>query len=413
MPLGLGSVGAYVAADHDVRFLLPDTRAFRGDPWPELRRAIADEKPDVVGVTAVTAQVPAARRVARIARELGATTVLGGVHASATGERPPEFDLLVRGEGEAPLRAILDGEPPGRIPGVVWEGGATPAAPPLADLDALPFPKRDGLVWTEDVHPALYQGLVTLRGCPYSCAYCAVPGLDARKTRFRSPGNVADEIAALRARWHVPYLFFHDSVFTLHRKRTLALCRELVARDLVLPFTCQTRADRLDDEVLDALAAAGCRHVMFGIESGDAETLRRIHKDVSPDRVRAAVAATLARGMQTTGFFMIGFPWETREAILRTADFAVEVGVDSVSLFSAVPLPGTELWEIAGADVPVAIDFRAPSLNLTRIPDYAALFAEVKARLTAYNEARVRARIAAVPTPWVASSSSSLPSGTH
>ncbi|MFZ5482230.1 MAG: B12-binding domain-containing radical SAM protein, partial [Myxococcota bacterium] len=189
--------------------------------------------------------------------------------------------------------------------------------------------------------------------------------------------------------WGVPYLFFHDSVFTLHRKRTLELCRLLVARDLVVPFTCQTRADRLDDELLDALAAAGCRHVMFGIESGDAETLARIHKAMPLARVRESVAATRARGMRTTGFFMIGFPWETREAIERTADFAVEVGVDMVSLFSAVPLPGTELWEIAGGGVPDAVDFRAPQVNLTRIPDYPELFAAVKARLTAYNEARM------------------------
>ncbi len=411
-PLGLGYVGAYLEKHgHEVRFLLPDTRSYIGDdPWGELRAAVLAEAPDVVGMTAVTASYPAARRMATEIKALlpQTTVVLGGTHASSNPVRSlldaPDVDFVVAGEGEETMRELLEVlalgrgvEAPDKIAGLVWrdEDGKGRYSGPresISDLDALPFPKRDGLVWDEGIHPVFYQAMITLRGCPYRCIYCAVPSSNDRRTRYRSATDVVDEIEYLRTTYDIPYLFFHDSVFTLHRGRTVEICQQMIARGQQVPFACQTRADRIDGELLDLMKEAGCHQIFFGIESGDAVSLKKIRKKMSLEKIRSAVAEVKARQMRCTGFFMVGFPWEDEALIRRTADFACSLDLDAVSLFSATPLPGTELWDMAGGDhMPENIDFRTPQVNLTSMsPEaYRAVYDDVSAQLKAYNRGRI------------------------
>lgn len=404
LPLGLAYVGAALAPHHDVRLLLPDTRALvGGDPWAEVRAALSAEAPDLVGVAAATATLPAAARVAAEARAVlpAATVVVGGVHPTVDPEGTlaavPEADLVVVGEGEATLAELAawleagrDRASLARIDGLCLRGAdgrpcRTPPRPPAEDLDALPDPLREGLVWPADVHPSLYRGLVTQRGCPYGCLFCAAGAVAGRRTRVRSPGHVLAEVERMRARHGVSGLFFHDSVFTLDRGRTLDLCRRLAGA--ALPFQCQTRVDRLDPGVVSALRDAGCTHVLLGIESGDEETLARIGKPTPLPAVQAAVALVRAAGMRCTGFFIVGFPWETEAHVRRTADLACGLGLDAIDLFSATPLPGSALWDLAGGPLPAGVDFRTPALNLTALPDaeYRRLYAEVEARIRAYN----------------------------
>lgn len=421
-PLGLASVGAAVADLAQVRFLLPDTRAWVGDdPWAELVDAVVAEAPDLLGLTAVSVAFSAAAELARRVRLRlpDLPIVLGGVHASvdplAALREATAVDAAVQGEGEAPLRAIVsawretgDWPDPATVPGLVLRRQGRlvsgPPAVPVADLDGLPPPLREGLVWAQDVQPAFYQAMITVRGCPYHCTYCAVPGLASARTRLRSPSSVVDEIAALRANYGIDYLFFHDSVFTLHRKRTLALCDEMIRRDQRVAFCCQTRADRVDPALLAHMVAAGLHQIFFGLESGNPETLRRIRKDVPLERARAAVDEVRALGVRCSGFFMVGFPWEDAAAITRTLDFACSLDLDAISLFSATPLPGTALWqEMPAPTLPVDHDFRGPGLNLTAMTDeaYRALFARCQRRVDDFNAARMmRASGAAGPMGW-------------
>lgn len=409
-PLALGALAAALAPRHEVWQLVPDVvAADPADPWRRIRETLIELRPEVLGVTALTATFPAALALAELARGLlpGLRVVLGGPHPSA---RPaealasPAVDAVVTGEGEDTLLELLErwsaGQDPAGLPGL-WARGAdgTPVRGPpraaRADLDSLPPPRRHGVLWAEHLRSGFYQSLITVRGCPYTCTYCAVPGSDGRKTRYRSAGHVADEIAALRADWDVPYLHFHDSVFTLHRRRSLELAGLMVERDLALPFTCQTRADRVDPALLDALAASGCRQIFFGIESGHPETLARIHKAMPLQQIRDAVGWARARGIRAAGFFMIGFPWEGSEHIDATVDFATGLELDALSLFSAVPLPGTALWDEHPLPVlPERMDFRAPELNLTALADYPARFLAARARFDAYNQARMAAQVA-------------------
>jgi anaerobic magnesium-protoporphyrin IX monomethyl ester cyclase len=397
LPMGLAMVAAACRPRHDVTMLLPDVRAYKGDdPWGEIARAIEGWKPDVIGITSVTATFPGARRIAALAGQMGIPAVLGGVHATFVPEkaaRLPGVTAVVAGEGEETFPALLEAlerrAPLEAIPGVFTANGRGPERVPIADLDALPLPDRDSVLWPDDLHPGFYQALITLRGCPYRCIYCSVPSGPEGRTRYRSPAKVAEEAAHVVSRYRASYLFFHDSVFTLHRKRTLAICDELERRGLRVPFACQTRADRVDEALLDRLVEVGLHQVFFGIESGDRQSLKLIKKDMPLEQIRRAVGWVKARGVRCTGFFMVGFPWETEELIRGTADFACELGLDAVSLFSATPLPGTELWEMAlGTELPESVDFRTPQVNLTGLaaPEYARIFNEVKARIDAYNQ---------------------------
>lgn len=426
-PLGLASVGAAVADLAEVRFLLPDTRRYVGDaPWEEILAAVAAEAPDLVGMTAVTATFPtAAELAARVRARLGdVPIVLGGVHASTLPAESlasaPAIDAVVQGEGEATLRelvAAMAAAPTDRrgafgralveVAGI-WrrdDDGVPRANAPralLRDLDALPFPKRDGLVWSEDIEPAFHQAIVTLRGCPYHCIYCALPGLDSARTRMHSPARVVDEIEDLIARWHIPYLFFHDSVFTLSDKRTLAICAELKARRITLPFCIQTRADRLRDDVLAAMVEVGLHQIFFGIETGTADGLAQIRKAMPLATIHDAVRRTRAAGVRAAGFFMVGWPWEDQAAIAATIDFATSLDLDTISLFSATPLPGTELWQraLAGAGagavaMPRSVDFRLPQVNLTAMSDdaYVAAYEAAQDRVERYNQQRMMAAL--------------------
>jgi radical SAM superfamily enzyme YgiQ (UPF0313 family) len=402
-PLGLGYLAAALRPDHDVRQFVPDLKPNPdgADRVRETAEAIGDAEPDVVGISALSTTILTARRIAALCREglgEGVPLVLGGLHATLEPDGAPEFDRVVVGEGERTLRELVDAIESGRDPsGVPGLAGSGAARPPVVDLDTLAFPHREDLLWEQHVQPAFYQSIITIRGCPYRCEYCSIPSVRGGHARFRSPGNIADEIALLRKRYDVPYLMFHDSVFTLSRKRSFALAELLLSRDLAIPYTCQTRIDRVDGELLFAMRAAGCEQIYFGIESGDPETLRRIRKDNPPERVRETVKAVRALGIRASGYFMIGFPWETREHMERTAEFAMDLELDSLCLFSATPLPGSGLWVTAGAPpLPEGMDYRQPGAhaNFTSLSDaeYADLYRSVWDRFDAYNLNRMPGR---------------------
>lgn len=410
-PLGIGYVAALLAPAHDVLQLVPDVRDYGGaDPWPFIDAAIADAAPDVLGISCVTATYPAARALAQRARAIlgpDVPIVMGGVHPTFRTDDAfaiPEVDFVVRGEGEHTMRALVDALEAGvatdHIPGLLRRGanGAVVRGPeraPFSNLDELPFPRREGVLWPDQLHPAFYQSIITLRGCPYRCIYCAIPASADKKTRYRSAQNVAEEVAFVRHRYNVPYIFFHDSVFTLNRKRTVELLDRLAEMTPHVPFACQTRTDRVDPELLELMVAAGCHQIFFGIESGHPESLKRIRKGMPLADIRQAVGWAKALGIRCTGFFMVGFPWETEPHIRATADFATGLDLDAVSLFSATPLPGTELWDLSvGVDIPESIDFRKPEINLTQLtPDaYARLYNEVEAQLADYNRGRMNAQ---------------------
>lgn len=413
VPIGLALLAAVLRdAGHDVALHLAGT-----DPWDgrdtarALDAALSAATPDVVGVGCSTATWETARRVARHVKAArpDALVVLGGPHPTLLARdvlEEPAVDVVVRGEAEKTLPALLDGER-GRgerdralsgVPGLVWRGAdgvvrETASAPFIGDLDALPLPAYDTLLWGDRAHRAAFAGVLTARGCPFDCLYCAASALGGRRLRRRAPARVAEEVARIVGEQGVDYLFFQDSVFTVSRSHLDGVLSAIEAAVGRVPFTCQTRTDCVDEAIAARLAAGGCHRVMMGVESGVPQTLERIRKRADLEEPRRVARLLQGAGIAVTGFFMIGFPWESEADMTQTVDYALDLGLDAVHLFSATPLPGSDLAVETGLRaLPEGHDFRGPSLNLTALPDatYAALFERLAARVTEGNLARLR-----------------------
>ncbi len=374
-PLGLASLAASLkAAGHEVTLL--DMQGSLMDT-PELERRLAAERPDLVGITAMTPTLPEALRVARVARAVspGARIVLGGVHPTLDPDgvlEHAEVDFVVRGEGERPLadlatalerHAALDA-----VDGLCRrEGGkllVKPRACPVADLDTLPPADYSAFPVERYVeHFAHLRGLrgismIVSRGCPFQCSFCAVHQTMSRKWRTRSPGSVVDQIGALKERWGVEGIWFKDSIFNLNRKWTAELCRLLVERKVGITWQALTRIDLVDEEELAMMRDAGLVQLDLGIEAGSPRTLRKLNKGIDVDQIREKVRLA-KRYVKVFGFFMIGIPGEQLEDVEQTFALARELDLDRWTWSIYSPLPGSALFDelVRERKVPERLDY--------------------------------------------------------
>jgi radical SAM superfamily enzyme YgiQ (UPF0313 family) len=293
---------------------------------------------DRYAFTAVTPQYPFAKRLLDQvrARRLG-SSVIGGAHASVLPEDclADGFDHVVRGYGETALMRILAGdEPPGIVQGR-----------PVPDVDRVPFPAWDLLYQTEyDVSYGTRTGhLFTVRGCPYECYYCCSPAIYGTRWGSRDVAEVGREIRALQQGHGIGSLYFFDPTFTLNRGRTLRLLGEL--EGLYVDWTCQTRVDCVDKELLDAMRAAGCGQISYGIESGAETVHEHLNKDTQVEQNARAIRWTHAAGMRVKAFLIGALPDDTWETQARFKEFLVEHTPDRWLYSTFTPFPGTPYWD--------------------------------------------------------------------
>lgn len=363
--LGLQYVAsALLAHGCEVRVIDAAARRFPHDSdW--IIREIEDWSPQVVGFGLFTRWVWHAYQLVEQLRErAGWVLVAGGAHTTV---RPEEtlargFDVALTGEAEASLVELVrwvEGERElGEIPGVVFKGsdGAPVYGPPstfIEDLDDLAPPYRAQSLFDPSHYDgsdaaAVPGGILTSRGCPAGCTFCA-NYVTGRGFRHRSGSSVVEEIRA----WHdlTGLTFFPcwDDALTAHRPRLRQLCAELEGSfDFPFSFGAITRANMVTPELLETMKRAGLVHVNFGVESGDDETLKMIKKGIRTDHVVRALEWSREAGLTTACNFMLGFPGESPRALERTLRFMEEIAplVDTFSTLGVVvPFPGTPIYE--------------------------------------------------------------------
>jgi len=348
-------------AGHEVR-LLDANAAKRRLTTPEVVAIAALFRPDVIGVTLVTPLVKEAYRLAAGLRSCGAKLIAGGPHATLLPEEPLDFgfDAVVVGEGEPTVveavAAALGTAPMDSVLGLVYRGPdgsihRNEPRPPIADLDALPPPARH-LVDPADFGPAasgdLHAHIFTSRGCPARCAYCA-GGLFGKKFRFRSADNVVDEMTAIHRQYGTRHFYFVDDAMTMDRERARRICARMIDERLGFTWNMMTRIDAVDEELLDLASRAGCVQIDFGVESGNPETLKNIHKPHTAEMVRRVIPLTHQYGIRPVVFFILGFPWENPQAIDRTLrlmqDLSRYVVFRPAIASILIPFPGTEIYD--------------------------------------------------------------------
>jgi radical SAM superfamily enzyme YgiQ (UPF0313 family) len=189
--------------------------------------------------------------------------------------------------------------------------------------------------------------ILASRGCPFKCAFCSEP-LTNPRIRFRSPGNIVDEMQRWQQEQGVSHFHFQDSNLTLNRGQIEGICHEILARGLKISFEGWTRANLVDRQVLSLMKRAGLIRMSYGIESGSPEILKIIHKEVSHADMLKAFRLTAELGIEPACFVMLGLPGETRATAERTIRFVRDIPEILYSNLSiANPYPGTELYQWA------------------------------------------------------------------
>ena len=320
---------------------------------------------DIVGLTTATPTINTATAIAHYLKKAypDLPIILGGAHATLLPEETlvtaPEIDVLVRGEGEETiievLRALEHKQPLGKISGISYrkngEVASNPARTKNIDLDSLPFLAYHLLPWRSyKPHPphgrALpFAAIITSRGCPYKCSYCSKPVFGS-KFRGQTPERVVEEVAYHKSRFGIKELAFYDDVFTMDRKRAYAIADEMIKRGVKIHWTCETRVNLVDKELLRHIKQAGCYSIAYGIESGSPEILNTLGKDISLEQAEEAVRLSREVGLQTIGYFMFGSPGETPETIRQTIQFAKKLKLDFAQFSVTTPFPGTKLYEL-------------------------------------------------------------------
>ncbi|HEX8795348.1 MAG TPA: radical SAM protein [Polyangiaceae bacterium] len=312
-------------------------------------------RPDLVGLTAFTNEINQAARVARDVKELSrdVVTVIGGVHVSTLPAETmlefPELDVGVVGEGERTIVELVDalarGDGLDGIAGLAFLRDGRPVVTAererIEDQDTIASP-----AW--DLLPAAQRYLVmTQRGCPYRCTFCANP--NGRVVRARSVESVVAEMREIADRFHPREILVCDEIFTIDGERTHRLLDAMIAADLGrrVRWWAQTHVNTVDRELFAKMKAAGCHMCGLGIETGDPEIMRRMRKGISIDRVVAAREAAASVGLPVESLMIIGHPHETWETAMRTIDFAVALNPDRPIFGVMVPYPGTHVAELA------------------------------------------------------------------
>jgi len=348
---------ALLAAGHEVRCLDLAAIRFAGDDSTAVDEANGFA-PELVGMTLFTYNALRGYRLAARIRRPDRLLVAGGPHVTAVPDEPLThgFDVAIAGEGEHLLVEIADaidrGETIPLRPGVHVRGRAAAPHETIADLDSLPFPLESYDCWKPEWYAegamVVPGGVLTSRGCPARCTFCA-NHVTGRVYRWRSAANVVGEMRALSARHGIRHFPFWDDAFTARRVRLLELC-DAIGGDAALAgstWTCITPANMVRPGDLTTMRDAGCVAINFGIESGDTDVLRTIQKGQKPEQVAAAVAAARAAGMTTIVNFMFGFPGEGAAALATTRRL-METLAPTTDYFNnrgvLVPMPGTGIY---------------------------------------------------------------------
>ncbi|TFG11874.1 B12-binding domain-containing radical SAM protein [Candidatus Thorarchaeota archaeon] len=353
-PLGLGYLASVLRGIGIEPQLLDCTFSQPGDAVEVIKRA----KPDVVGIYSMVTMNHHAIRIARSIRNEVPLIVAGGPLPSITPESFLDiFDIVVRHEGEETFLELVERIQGNKdwynIKGIAYRDKSgniivNDSRPYIAELDTIPHPARDLFpnekykeYWNR-YHEYTATSMMSTRGCPYACDFCSNP-VYGRSYREYSAQSVVEEMKQIEELGY-DRVFFQDDCFTLNPDRVEKICDTLVSSELNLDWMCLSRADTLTPKMAERMARAGCVRVFFGIESGNERMLEVMNKQINLDSVTSAIHSAKQAGIETGGFFILGYPGETDNSLLETLRFSSKLPLDYLSYSFPYPIVGTGLY---------------------------------------------------------------------
>lgn len=329
-----------------------------------LQQVLRHKKADIVGITSMTHEIPRARRIAHYMKSIypQVPIVLGGPHATArpveTLQEIPDLDFAISGEGERPLELLCERLDSGRkdfedIRGLAFRNKAEIAfAVPQSqyvDISSVPQPAVDlyySKGWFKD-NPRSEYRIFASRGCPFKCAYCM--RVLGSKVRWRNPEDVIEEWEQAVRYYGAKVVFFHDEIFLYDNPQTHRILDGIVPtgiqREAV--FNAMTHVRLVNDEVLEKARRANCYKICIGVESGNNDILKRVHRNYTIEEADAAVQQIKRNNIRPFAFFILGHPGETHKTIRNTISAAIRINPFEIGMGVMVPYPGTEIYDLA------------------------------------------------------------------
>lgn len=311
--------------------------------------------PVFVGITSVTSTYPNAVTIASHIKSFwDGPIVMGGHHVSFQDEQALEtgvVDVVARGEAELTIWdlacAFNNQVPLDQVKGISYRENniKQTSDAPLAPIDELPWPARHLLPMKKYREINDLTHVLMSRGCPYSCLFCSCTQMVRHTHRIRSPENVVDEIKHITKTYNYKKIAFFDDFFTYNRDVVLNLCSYL--EEIQILWSCATRADYVDFELLQKMKDSGCFRVFVGAESGSQDILNKVAKGTRLEKIREVAMYAKELGIDLIPSFVIGLPWDTKETIQKTVEFSRSLDVGGVWFLPMTPFPGTPLYDEA------------------------------------------------------------------
>jgi len=321
------------------------------------------KKYDVVGISTDTTRHRQALQLARRAKASGCTVVMGGPHPGYVDEEilsTRRVDFVVRGEGEITFSALVAAleKKNGQfdsIQGISFRsnGGLVRSAPRpfIKNIDGLPLPARH-LINMDDYRRTKFGGrditpLITSRGCPYQCAFCASSHFFGKKVRARSVASILNELEEIYNRYHFNAVAFVDDTFNLFPKRVIEICHGIIEKKLDLWWWCLSRIDLLlrNEEMVREMVGAGAKSVFIGVESSNPITLKELRKGINVEETVQTVEMLKRNGLEIHASYILGGLHDTVEMIHETIRFAKRLDTNVAQFSILTPYPGTAVYE--------------------------------------------------------------------
>jgi len=355
---GPGVIGSYLRKyGHEADMI----RVLQDHDEQALVDAVKKQKPDIIGFSLCTRQWSRALHIAKhIRNKIDLPIIAGGIHPTFAADIVLEsgaFDYLCIGEGEEAALEVLNSLEDenkisdGAISNIQIKAGAPPKLRrPVAPIDDLPFIARDLI---DEKYGVIH--ITTQRGCPYPCTYCAAGAIDdlyenTEYFRRRSVGNVIDELREISKRCQLNYVVFLDDTFTINKKWVNEFCR-IYGKEIGVGFSINARAETVSRDLITQLAEAGCRHIIYGVESGSERVRREIlNRRIDNLRFIEVFNWTKESKILATANYMLGMPGETAEDIEQTFLLHKRIEPDDIGYFVFYPYPGTGLFDVCKAN---------------------------------------------------------------
>jgi len=367
----LAYLHAYLESQgNEVKMLFLNTYSYE-ICFADSMNAVRDFSPDVVGLQVFTQNRVSTYRIVEMihAQYPALPIVLGGIHATVMHEqilKKYPFVIIVRGEGEITFQKLVEtlraGKDIASVEGIAFnrkgEVVLTPDRQLIDNLDSLPFPKHE-LFFN---HGRTFGCILTSRGCPFNCSFCALESITRRRYRARSVENVMQEIEyMMKAFPQMKRVWIHDDTFFLDNERAIRFCDEVIRRKLPLEFVASGRIKPVSAELFRKLEQANFKKILFGLESGTDEILAAARKAITQKDVIETFRLLSKSKMEITTFLIVGLKGETLGTVKSTADFVKKIQKLKYTYFDDIGVliiyPGTEICRLAKEGGQITDDF--------------------------------------------------------